>query len=155
MSVETATSHSPKRPILVWIICIFYLFSFVSAIFNFFVVIPKEIAGSIPVDEALRRYLGSLTAFDYLFQGVMNLVNLAGTILLFSLRRSAFNYLLYGSLVLPILYFIYDSTFGGLLTVFPSRTATIIFIAGIIVCYSISIAVLAYIRHLCVINVLR
>lgn len=97
-------SHSRKRPILVWIISIFYFISAVWTLFSFYLVY----SGSVPLDETQKVYFESLTTFDILITVTAVLVNLVGIILFFMLNR----YALYC--------FITSFTLSMLLTVFQT-----------------------------------
>ena len=144
-----------KRPILVWIICLFNFLYHPLILFYYFVVLPCIASGEISVREDTRKYVESLTAIDYAIPLMICLINLSGAIFLFFQRRVAF-YLFCGGLVLGILYLIYQFTFEGAFVAVPSNAIGLaIFVIGLALCWGLAIAVVAYIGYLYATKVLR
>lgn len=77
----------PRRPVLVWIISIFYFFSAGYTALASFLVYSR----AIPLGPAEERYLSSLTALDIFVTVAVAGCNLVASILLLLLRRQAFH----------------------------------------------------------------
>ena len=79
-----------KRPVLVWMISIWYVLSngltFLSLLLTF--------SGEVPLNGAQKGYFLSQTPFDYGLAGVVMALNLIGAVLLFFLKKLAFRYFL-------------------------------------------------------------
>lgn len=74
-----------KRPILVWVISAFYVFSTAYTLLSFYLIW----SGAITVSQPQRAYFAGLTVLDYLATIITGLLNLSGAIALFLLRRLA------------------------------------------------------------------
>ena len=74
-----------KRPKLVWAITIFYV---ISVPFTLLSVLSVS-TGQVPLSPAMQAYFDSLSAFDYSLTTLTGVLNVAGTISLFRLRKSA------------------------------------------------------------------
>jgi len=96
--MEQVAQPRGKRPKLVWIVFLFYLISVGYTGLSFFLVY----SGSIPVTPEQARYFQNLSAFDYTITALSSLLNLAGAIALFQLRKIAFH-LFTAALVVAIL----------------------------------------------------
>lgn len=76
----------PKhRPVLVWVISIFYGFSIFPVLVSYAFVFSK----SLPATPAQREYFSSLTVIDHAVTALVLLLNVAGAILLFRLKKAA------------------------------------------------------------------
>lgn len=86
---QAETAPGRKRPVLVWIIFLFYLISCVQVIVAMFFVA----AGGVDMAPEQQAYLAKFTAMDRVI-GYLNAgLTLVGVSLLFSLRRQAVNVL--------------------------------------------------------------
>jgi hypothetical protein len=96
----------PKRPVLVWIICLFYFictpFSLLSLVF-----IHMLASGSLPMPEAQRHFFESQNAFDYGLTLLNFAIILTWAILLFLLKRQSL-YVFLGALGFGIAMLIYN-----------------------------------------------
>lgn len=87
MTEENAAA--PKRPILVWVIFLFYLISSIQVIVGLFFIT----AGGVEMTPESQAYLATFTVWDRVI-GYLNAgVTLVGVSLLFALRRQAVNVL--------------------------------------------------------------
>jgi len=77
-----------KRPAIVWTICIFYLFSAGWTLLSYLLIYFRL----IPLNEVQEAYFRSLTTFNYVSTTVIAASNLVGTILLFRLKKEAFQF---------------------------------------------------------------
>jgi hypothetical protein len=86
---STAVHEPPPlpqhRPVLVWVIAIFYGFSVLSTIVTYSFVFSK----AVPKTPAQTEFFASLTAMDHAVTAVVVLINLAGAVLLFRLKKAA------------------------------------------------------------------
>ena len=87
MTDETAPSR--KRPILVWVIFLFYLVSSIQVIVGMFFVA----AGGVDMAPAQQAYLAKFSVADRIIGYLNAAVTLVGVTLLFGLRRQAVNVL--------------------------------------------------------------
>lgn len=86
----TAEATPPrKRPILVWVIFLFYLISCVQVIVGLFFVT----AGGVDMAPAQQAYLAKFTVMDRVIGYVNAGLTLIGVTLLFTLRKQAVNVL--------------------------------------------------------------
>ncbi len=137
--METNNSNSKKkRPVLVWVISIFYLFSFAWTTLSFFLIF----SGVIPLPPEQEAYFNNLTTFDYGYTFLLMGINLAGAISLFLLRKIAL-YLFVGGLAISILSTIWHILTKGWLQAVGSAGLT-----GSLIGYVISIAICIYIWKL-------
>ena len=90
-ATPTPTDAAPqrKRPILVWIIFLFYLISSVQVIVAMFFIS----AGGVDMAPEQQAYLAKFTALDRVMGYANAGLSLVGVTLLFSLRRQAVNVL--------------------------------------------------------------
>ncbi|KHK02768.1 hypothetical protein [Desulfovibrio sp. TomC] len=90
-ATPTRTDAAPvrKRPILVWIIFLFYLISCVQVIVAMFFVS----AGGVDMAPEQQAYLAKFTAMDRVIGYANAGITLVGVTLLFSLRKQAVNVL--------------------------------------------------------------
>ncbi|MES2933322.1 MAG: hypothetical protein V4805_07525 [Pseudomonadota bacterium] len=72
-----------KRPLLVWIISIFYGFSAIITPFSFYAIK----SGMLPLTIAHEQYFASLGAIDWLMNALNALVILSAAVSLFLLKR--------------------------------------------------------------------
>src|SRR5689334_21618762 len=86
-----AAESSSRRPLLVWLISIYFFLSSSWTMYSFFLVLT----GKVPLTEAQRVYLGSFNGADYLLTILGALLGLCAAIALFLLRRAA--YYLFGA----------------------------------------------------------
>src|SRR5882672_11227699 len=93
-----AAAPPAKRPKLVWVVFLFYLFSVVYTGLSFFAIF----SGSIYTPEQVA-YFRNLSTFDWAILGVTAALNLAGATSIFQLRKIAFT-LFATSLALSILH---------------------------------------------------
>ena len=77
-----------KRPAIVWTICIFYLFSAGWTLLSYLLIYLRL----IPLNEVQEAYFRSLTTFHYVSTTVIAASNLVGAILLFRLKKEAFQF---------------------------------------------------------------
>jgi hypothetical protein len=106
--METAAPRVRGRPVWVWVICIFYLFSAGFTLFSLSLVR----SGSVQLTPAQAQYFENLTAFDYLQTFTLSFLTISGAIALFFLRKSAF-YLFAASLAFNILLTIWHAATKG------------------------------------------
>ncbi len=97
-----------KRPILVWVISIFYVLTAGSSLLSSYLVL----SGSIPLSPGQKAYFDSITTLDLMLSILLCLANFIGAVCLFLLRRPAF-YLLTGAWLLGILMMIWHSLSKG------------------------------------------
>jgi hypothetical protein len=83
--MDAAAQPPAKRPKLVWLVFLFYLFSVVYTGLSFFPIF-SAISGT-PEQVA---YFRNLSTFDWAIMGVIAALNLAGAISLIQLRKIAF-----------------------------------------------------------------
>ncbi len=149
-------SAKKNRPVLVWVISIFYLISFPLTILSFgLFFIFRNI---FPLTAGQEAYFNNLTTFDYGYTVLLMGINLAGAISLFLLRKTAL-YLFAGGLTIGTLYTIWRISTKGWLQAMgvggPIEGNLIIQVASIIgaligacIGYAISIAVCVYVWKL-------
>jgi len=77
-----------KRPAIVWTICVFYLFSAGWTLLSYLLIYLRL----IPLNEVQDAYFRSLTTFNYVSTTVIAASNLVGAILLFRLKKEAFQF---------------------------------------------------------------
>ena len=80
-------AQTPRRPVLVWIIFLFYLVSSVQVIVAMFFIA----AGGVDMAPEQQAYLARFSAMDRVIGYVNAAVTLVGVTLLFALRRQAVN----------------------------------------------------------------
>jgi hypothetical protein len=138
---------TPKRPMLVWVVSIYYFLSGTIGSISL-ALIPFMSSGRLPVTEAQQHYFESMGYLDYSASIIMLLGQLIGGVLLFMLKRSAF-YVLMSIFALSLLRWGYAlivknwiSAAGGI----PVATT---------VGWALMIAMILYVRHLFQKGVLR
>ncbi len=127
-------SNSRKRPILVWIITIFYLISAGWTLFSFYLVY----SGAIPLNETQRVYFEAQSTLDILLTIIIASANIIGAILLFMLRRFALHFFL-GAFVISMLLTIAQIIFKNWLNVMGGHG-----LVGAAVGWLINIAIILY-----------
>jgi hypothetical protein len=123
-----------KRPKLVWIVFLFYLFSVAYTALSFFLVF----SGSISVTPEQAAYFRTLSVFDWTITGVTAALNLAGAISIFLLRKSALP-LFASSLGLSILQTLVHAYTTNFIAALGGPGAL-----GVLIGFAISIAVCLY-----------
>jgi len=132
--MDAAAQPPAKRPKLVWVVFLFYLFSGGSTALSFYLVL----SGLISVAPEQAMYLRNLSALDWAITGLTATLNLAGAISIFLLRKIAFP-LFATSLALSILLTLVHAFTTNLTTALGGSGAI-----GIAIGYAISIAVCTY-----------
>jgi len=123
-----------RRPKLVWIVFLFYIFSVIYTAVSFFLVF----SGSISVTPEQAAYFRSLSVFDWSMTGLTAALNLAGAISIFLLRKSAFP-LFASSLGLSILQTLVHAYTTNFIAALGGPGAL-----GVLIAFAISIAVCIY-----------
>jgi hypothetical protein len=123
-----------RRPKLVWIVFLFYLFSVAYTALSFLLVF----LGWISVTPEQAAYFRSLSVFDWTITGVTAALNLAGAISIFLLRKSAFP-LFASSLGLSLLQTLMHAYTTNFIAALGGPGAL-----GVLIGFAISIAVCAY-----------
>jgi hypothetical protein len=141
-------SPPQKRPVLVWVICIFYLIGVFWGLLSLGLT-RFLLSSAFPIPEAKRHYFESLNYIDYGAMIIRVIVILVGAILLIRLKRSAL-YFFVGAFVVNILLLVYNIVAKNWFA-----TVGIPGIIGILFEYGIIIAIILYIRHLSKKGVLR
>jgi hypothetical protein len=149
MAFNTKSNQARQRPLLVWLICVFCLFSFVNVVIDFFTLFSGAGSDTPPMTDTMGGHWNFSGVFEYLFQAVTSLINLTGGIYLFLFRRVAFIYLLFGSLILPAAYLIYQGIFRGMFNAIPDGFEAEIVVVGLVFSCGMRIALLAYVKYLC------
>ena len=134
----------PVRPVLVWIISGYYCVSMIFAALSLWVVH----AGILPLPPAQRSYFESLTWVDYGSSYLVMVINLAGAVALFFLRRMAM-YLFALGLVVAIALLTYQIVAKNYLQAMGPA------LPGAIVGWAIPVAIIIYARRLTQKGVLR
>lgn len=86
------TLMTRKRPTWVWIICVFYLVSFLWTSLSWYMIF----SGSIVLSPEVKAYMESLTSFDYGLTTIQALISISAAVALFFLRKQAY-YLFWSS----------------------------------------------------------
>lgn len=129
-----------KRPVLLWLICIFYVVSFFWTVLSYYLVLTE----SIPVSIEMKVYMRSLGLFSWTLTALNAILSGAAAILLFLLKKQCVS-LFAATLVLGISGILWN-IFGndGLwLKAMPRGGG-----AGAFLGMAILISVLLYSRHL-------
>lgn len=136
-----------RRPVMVWVISLFYFICTPLGALSIFL-IPTLASSGIPMSEAQRHYFQSQTVFDYVLAAIGMLLNLAGAILLFQLRRQAL--VCFGSVfVFMFLNFGYQIAFKNWLQVMASQPGGWVGAAfGLVVSIGINVAIVWYVWYL-------
>ena len=71
-----------KRPVLVWVISIFYIISALGAVISLLLIF----GGAIPLNAEQKAALSKVTMFDYSYPVILAVVNLTGGVCLLFLR---------------------------------------------------------------------
>jgi len=136
--MDEAAQPPAKRPKLVWVVFLFYLFSVVYTALVFLLIF----SGSIYVTPEQAAYFRNLSAFDWAMTGLTAALNLAGAISVFLLRKIAFP-LFATSLGLSILQTLVHAFTTNLVAALGGPGAL-----GVVIGFAISIAVCAYVWRL-------
>jgi hypothetical protein len=123
-----------RRPKLVWIVFLFYLFSVAYTALSFLLVF----SGWISVTPEQAAYFRNLSVFDWTITGVTAALNLAGAISIFLLRKSAFP-LFASSLGLSILQTLVHAYTTNFIAALGGPGAL-----GVLIGFAVSIAVCLY-----------
>lgn len=131
-------AKSRKRPVLVWIIALFYILSGGWTIISFILIL----SGAVQLNEPEQAYFDTQTNLDILLTIIIGAANLIGAILLFLLRRYAY-YCFLGAFSLSILLTAYHILFKNWLTVIGGPG-----LLGSIIAWLITIAIILYTKKL-------
>jgi hypothetical protein len=148
MSNEQTIEIEPalrKRPKLIWIISIFYIFSAGWTVLSFALIY----SGAIPINEAQKAYFDSQNIFDNILTLAMGSLNILGAILLFLLRRHAFHCFL-AAFFIGALMTVYHIMFKNWLGVIGGPG-----LIGAVIGWFISIAIILYSNKLIKKEILR
>ena len=136
--MATEVTGTRRRPIGVWVICLFYALSAVWSLFSFTVVL----SGAIPLNPAQHEYLASQTNLDWFLLVVSGVLGLSASVSLFLLRRVA------------IALFSVNFALGVILTIYQSVRTNLLeaaggpSIVGMLLGWLIAVAVILYARML-------
>lgn len=83
--MDIPAQPAAKRPKLVWVIFLFYLFSAGYTLLSFLLIF----SGALPLNAAQATYFHNLSALAISVAVVISLLNLAGAVMLFRLRKVA------------------------------------------------------------------
>ncbi len=125
-----------KRPILVWVIFMFFLVTVISTLFSFYLIYT----GKVSLSEISGVNLKSLTVVDIGLSTFVGLTNLTGAVLLFFLRKQAL-YCFITSLVVNLSAFIWQLTSKGIMVV---KSISLNSLIGMVAAWAILIAVCFY-----------
>jgi len=131
--MDAAAQPPTRRPKLVWVVFLFYLFSVVYTGLSFFAIF----SGSIYTPEQIA-YFRNLSTFDWAILGVTAALNLAGATSIFQLRKIAFP-LFATSLALSILQTLVHAFTTNVTTAYGGAGAL-----GVGIGFAIAIAVCVY-----------
>ena len=95
------------RPVLVWVICIFYFIGIPLGILSAILLAALLASGSVPIPKAQQHFLHSLSYVHYCTKALNYALVLTWAILLFRLKRQSLYFLL-ASLALAALTLIYS-----------------------------------------------
>ena len=79
------TSTAVKRPVLVWVIFLFYLAATLSTFAGLFLIY----SGRVAMNSVQQAYFAHLSILDHLATVLLVSINLVGAVMLFRLRRTA------------------------------------------------------------------
>ena len=85
--MDTVSQPMSKRPKLVWVVFLFNVLSVGYTALSFFLIFSGAI--SVPPEQA--AYFGNLSAFDWVITALTGLLNVAGAVAIFRLRKIAFH----------------------------------------------------------------
>lgn len=134
-----------KRPKWVWAISFFYFISAIYTLLSLYLIHT----GAIPIPEATKAYLDSLTTIDHIITIVIWVVILVGAISLFFLRKMAYPLFLI-SFVVNILMSLWHMLSKNMLSALVSGGAI-----GMIIGWGMLLAVCLYAKKLAKLGVLR
>ncbi len=126
-----------RRTVWIWVIAIFYMVGTAWTFLSLYLVL----SGSIPVNEAQRRYFDSFTLGDYVLLFGTSAINLAGAVSLFLLRKVALYLFLTGFAISVV-----TTLFEALTTNWTQAIGG--GAVGIVLGYAIAIAVCLYVWRL-------
>jgi hypothetical protein len=138
-------AKSRKRPVLVWIIALFYILSGGWTIISFTLIL----SGAVVLNEPEQAYFDAQTNLDILLTIIIGAANLSGAIFLLLLRRYAY-YCFLGAFSLSILLTAYHILFKNWLTVIGGPG-----LLGSIIGWLISIAIILYAKKLITNSILQ
>ena len=105
------TDIAPRRPVWVWIIFVFYVFSAASTLISYFLLF----SGAINIPEEQKQYMANLTFADHALTFLMGTVNLVAAVLFFRLKKVS-AYLFPASFVVGLLMTLWHVATKGWLT---------------------------------------
>jgi len=132
--MDAVTGPPVKRPKLVWVVFLFYLFSVAYTALSFFLIF----SGAISVTAEQAAYFRNLSVFDWATTALTSTLNLVAAVSLFLLRKIAF-YLFAASLVLGFLQTLVHAITTNFVAALGGPGAI-----GVLIGYAISIAVCTY-----------
>lgn len=132
--MDAVTQPPTKRPKLVWVVFLFYLFSVGYTAFSFFLIF----SGYVSVAPEQAAYLRNLSVFDWAITCLTATLNLAAAISIFLLRKIAF-YLFVTSLGLSMLQALVHAFTTTFVAALGGPGAV-----GLVIGFAISIAVCGY-----------
>ena len=132
--MDAVTQPSAKRPKLVWVVFLFYLFSAAYTALSFFLIF----SGAISVTTEQAAYFRNLSMLDWAITALTTTLNLVAAVSLFLLRKIAF-YLFAASLVLGFLQTLVHAITTNFVAALGGPGAI-----GVLIGYAISIAVCTY-----------
>jgi len=135
---EVGTEASTRRPKLVWVVLLWFLFSAGYTILSFVLIY----SGLISVTPEQAAYLRSLSPLDYTLTLAIASLNIAGAVSLFLLRRVAFQ-LFTIALVASLLATVAHAVSKGFLAALGGTGAV-----GLVIGYGILVLVCLYTRRL-------
>jgi hypothetical protein len=89
--MQTPAEPSSRRPLLVWLISIYFFLSSSWTMFSLFLIQT----GTVPLSSAQKAYLANLNGADYLLLIIGALLGLSAAVALFLMRKAA--YYLFGA----------------------------------------------------------
>jgi hypothetical protein len=133
------------RPGWVWAIFILYLFSAISTVASYGLIM----AGAIDLPEPQKQYLASLTASDYVLSFLTAGINLVAAIHLFRLRKISFHFFM-AALLLGAVVMAWQVITNDWVSAAGGRS-----VAGVIFSYGLKIAICVYVWRLANTGVLK
>ncbi|EDY21500.1 hypothetical protein CfE428DRAFT_0745 [Chthoniobacter flavus Ellin428] len=124
----------PARPVFVWVISGYYLFSSIFAVVSLWLVY----SGLIPLLPGQRPYFNSLTGSDYVCTFLILVIKLVAATTLFFRRRAAV-YLFAFGLLAGLAFLIYQIVARHYM-----QTVGAIALPGVVVGWGVSVAVIIY-----------
>lgn len=134
MANEVGTQASTRRPKLVWVVLLWFLFSAGYTILSFVLIY----SGSISATPEQAAYLRGLSPLDHALPLTIGSLNIAGAVSLFLLRRVAFQLFII-ALVVSLLATVAHAVSRSFLVALGGAGA-----AGLVIGYGILVAVCLY-----------